>query len=293
MNGTLTAGHGGMGSRLSQAGVDVNKTRDAFSELQKLNAKYGELALDATLAAGGALPPPFGTAVDIFSLGRSLIKGDWGGALIDLGGFVPLLGDGAKAGKVIKKLDDLRRVLDVAGTAIAKNLDATKKVAAKYWDDLIRANKKKFDDAIKQCTTKECREAAAKLKGSQYNNTPTSGSNGQWSGERGDSTWKPSNGGPEVRYNNGFPDYGPHSKGNVDIAMKGNRTSDFTDADKAMRQQLGDPNWQRPSDMTWHHNENGVTMQLIPKNIHATGGGASTPHMGGASLYTGSNATEF
>jgi hypothetical protein len=37
----------------------------------------------------------------------------------------------------------------------------------------------------------------------------------------------------------------------------------------------------------------GVTMELIPQNIHATGGGASTPHMGGASLYEGSNASEF
>jgi len=68
---------------------------------------------------------------------------------------------------------------------------------------------------------------------------------------------------------------------------------DFTSADKAMRDQLDDPDWTRPSTHTWHHSENGVTMELIPKNIHATGGGASTPHMGGVSLYGGSNATEF
>ena len=60
-----------------------------------------------------------------------------------------------------------------------------------------------------------------------------------------------------------------------------------------MREQLGDPKWKRPKDMTWHHKEDGVTMQLVPKSIHGTGAGASTPHMGGASMYSGANATEF
>ena len=55
-----------------------------------------------------------------------------------------------------------------------------------------------------------------------------------------------------------------------------------------------DPNWQKPSGYTWHHHEDGVTMQLIPSNIHGTGSGAMSPHMGGAALYgNGSQATAF
>jgi hypothetical protein len=282
-----------MGNQLARDGVDIGNTRDAYRQMQDLQSKYGELATDAGLAAGGALPPPFGTAADVASLGRSLWKGDWGGALFDVIGFVPILGDAAKAGKVANRLIDLKRAVDTAASGMQRAFQKTKDTAAKYWDDIAARNRQAYDDAIKNCTNKACRDAKATLKGPQYKNTPTDGPNGQWAGERGDSVWQPSNGGPPVTYKNGFPDYGPFSKGDVDIPMQGNRTTDFGAADEAMRQKLNDPNWERPANQTWHHNENGVTMQLIPKNVHATGGGASTPHMGGASLYTGGNATEF
>ena len=75
--------------------------------------------------------------------------------------------------------------------------------------------------------------------------------------------------------------------------MRGNRSSDFTNADKAMREKHG-ADWERPSDYTWHHKEDGVTMQLVPKNVHSTGAGAQSPHMGGASMYgNGSQASGF
>lgn len=282
-----------MGAELRASGVDIDQTRSAFREMQQINAKYGELATDATLAAGGALPPPFGTAADVASLGRSLWRGDWGGALFDVVGFVPVIGDAAKGARVANRLNDLRRSLDVAKSAIQRNLTSTREAAARYWDKIARRNRQAYEDAIRNCTTKACRDARASLKGPQYRNTPTDGPNGNWVGERGDSVWQPSNGGPPVTYRNGFPDYSPHSQGNVDIAMRGNETTDFTSATRGMREQLNDPNWRLPDNMTWHHHENGTTMQLIPKDIHATGGGASTPHMGGASLYSGSNAAEF
>lgn len=283
-----------MSQALAKGGVDPKKTQSAYNDLQNLSAKYGELAADATLAAGGALPPPWGTAVDVVSLGKSVFTGDWGGALLDLVGFIPIAGDAAKAGKIAKRLDDIRRSLDVAKSALAQSFKRTKEIAAKYWDDVVKRNRKAYDDAIKSCTTKQCRENLAKLKGPQYKNTPKSGKNGNWSsGERGDGVWTPANGGPPVTYKNGFPDYSPFSKGDVDIPMKGNHTSDFTAADKAMREKLNDPSWRRPSDHTWHHNENGVTMQLVPKNVHATGAGASTPHMGASSMHSGKQSGEF
>lgn len=282
-----------MSQALQQGGVDVNQTRSAWDELGQLNSKYGDLALDASLAAGGALPPPFGTAVDVVSLGKSVFTGDWGGALLDLAGFIPLAGDGAKAAKIANKLNDLRRALDVATSTLRRTFQRTKEIAAKYWDDIAKKNRAAYDAAIKNCTNKECAQKVALLKGPQYRYTPKDGPNGQWQGDRGDGTWVPSNGGPPIQYKNGFPDYGPHSAGDVDIPMRGNTTTDFDAADQAMRDKLGDPDWERPAGHTWHHNENGTTMQLIPQNIHATGGGASTPHQGGASLYSGSHSQEF
>lgn len=282
-----------MSGYLAKEGVDPTKTRSAYQELQQLNSRYGELATDVGLAAGGALPPPFGTAADVASLGRSLWKGDWGGALMDVVGLVPIAGDAAKAAKIANKLNDLRKSLDVAASALSKTFQKTKSAAAKYWDDMAKARKADYDAAIKNCKTKACRDAEAAKKGPQYGNTPTDGPNGKWVGDRGESVWQPANGGPPITYKNGFPDYAPHATGSVDIPMKGNRTTDFTTADQAMRDKIGDPDWTRPSTHTWHHKEDGVTMELIPKSVHATGGGASTPHMGGASLYDGSNAGGF
>ncbi|KHA51207.1 HNH endonuclease [Sulfitobacter geojensis] len=284
-----------MSRYLEADGVDVAQTRTAYGELRDLQAQYGELATEASLAAASFLPPPAGTAADIASLGRSLWKGNWGDAFFDIVGVVPLGGDAIKGTRLANKLNDFRRALDVASTGVSRAFRGTKDAAARYWDDVVAANKAEYDEALAACNgSRACREAAAAKKGPQYNNTPKSGDNGEWSsGERGDGVWTPSNGGPPITYSNGFPDYSPHSAGNVDIPMRGNRTTDFTAADKAMREQLGDPDWRRPSGHTWHHNENGVTMELIPQNIHATGGGASTPHMGGASLYEGSNASEF
>lgn len=213
--------------------------------------------------------------------------------MLDLVGFIPLLGDAAKGGKIANRLSDLRRAIDTATTGLNRSFQQTKDIAKKYWDDIANKNRADYEKAIKECTTKECRQKAALLKGPQYNNTPKDGPKGKWEGERGDGTWVPSNGGPPIEYKNGFPDYSPHSKGDVDIPMRGDREIDFKNADQAMRNKLNDPNWTRPDDHTWHHHEDGVTMQLIPKSVHATGGGASSPHTGGAALYSGQQAGEF
>lgn len=282
-----------MSQALAKGGVDPAKTRTAWQELGQLQKKYGELALDASLAAGGALPPPFGTAADLVSLGKSLYTGDWGGALLDVVGFIPLAGDAAKAGKIANKLNDLRRAIDTATAGLNRSFQRTKEIAAKYWDDIAKKNRAEYENAIKKCTTQECRQQAALLKGPQYANTPKDGPKGKWQGERGDGTWVPVDGSPPIEYKNGFPDYSPFSLGDFDIPMRGDWHHDFDAATRAMREKLGDPNWELPDHLTWHHHENGTTMQLIPKSVHATGGGASTPHMGGAALYSGKQKEEF
>lgn len=79
--------------------------------------------------------------------------------------------------------------------------------------------------------------------------------------------------GNTVKYKDGYPDFSPHERQHVDIDMKGNRTSDFTEANKKA------PKGQKLPENTWHHNENGTTMQEVPTDIHRR-----FTHRGGVSI---------
>jgi hypothetical protein len=72
----------------------------------------------------------------------------------------------------------------------------------------------------------------------------------------------------------GYPDFTRYAKAKVDIRVTGKNHIDFALADKAAGFQ------KRPVDYTWHHHQNGTTMQLIPKDLHKaishTGGVAKT-----------------
>ncbi|MGH0004279.1 HNH endonuclease [Pseudovibrio ascidiaceicola] len=284
-----------MGQQLKDSGVDVDKARSDYKKLQNMQAEYLDLSVQAGLAAGGALPPPLNLPADIGAVGYSLSKGDWWGAALDVVGFIPVVDILAKGGKIADKLNDIRKAINIAGPGLQKGFNKTKDVAAKYWDDLAKKNRKAYDDAIKNCKTKACKEKHASKKGPQYNNTPKTGDGkkGKWEGERGDSKWIPANGEPPVEYKNGFPDFGPHSKGDVEIPMTGNNKKDFPAADKAMQAKLGDPEWKKPEGYTWHHKEDGVTMQLVPSKMHANGGDIKTTHVGGAAMYNGGHASDF
>ncbi|WP_446091397.1 HNH endonuclease [Acinetobacter sp. 1124_18A] len=63
---------------------------------------------------------------------------------------------------------------------------------------------------------------------------------------------------------NGFPIFTPYAKAIVklDKGQKGNYTSDFTEANRLAK--FG----KTPEGYIWHHYEDGVTMQLIPLEIH-------------------------
>lgn len=96
----------------------------------------------------------------------------------------------------------------------------------------------------------------------------------------------------QVRYSaTGFPDFSPHLNHpsgvrEVPVAQTGNNTADFRAANEA----AGHPEWgsRPPSGYTWHHREDGTTMQLVPRAIHdKTIGGFG--HRGGASVVGGGN----
>jgi hypothetical protein len=66
------------------------------------------------------------------------------------------------------------------------------------------------------------------------------------------------------------------------------KMSDFEVADAMAAQMTGMKDatafreWRLDKGFTWHHRENGVTMQLVPTALHA-----SIPHIGGASFQRG------
>ncbi|KFF67752.1 hypothetical protein IW01_15545 [Pectobacterium brasiliense] len=127
-----------------------------------MESQYNELIVDSGLAAAGAAPPPFGTAADVVSLGRSLFKGDWGGAALDALGFIPILGDGAKAGKIAAKVQKVTEALSKAKAALnTKVFATTRENAKKYWKELIAKRKQeKLDKEIGKCKTEECKKLA-------------------------------------------------------------------------------------------------------------------------------------
>jgi hypothetical protein len=94
-----------------------------------------------------------------------------------------------------------------------------------------------------------------------------------------DGTWVYSDiAGNTVRYPNGYPDFagGGYVRQSVDIRTVPNHTSDFLNANKAA------PLGQKLPTNTWHHHENGTTMQEIDRIIHSR-----FTHRGGVSIKRG------
>lgn len=303
-----------MSSKLDSASDDAAraKVRQAEKELDQLDSAYAEIAADAALMAGSMAPPPFGTVADVVSIGKSLWTGDWGGALLDVVGLVPVAGDAikgaGKGAKIANKMRQVKKALKAARAALARERTALilgrKNAAKKYWAEIKKKGKAAYDEAIKKCSVKTCPEELATKKGPQYQYTPKSGKNGGWAGQRGDGDWIPTKGSDldsalkeynkkhgtkfdRVPYKDGFPDYDNFiykapdgTPARVEIPQVGGK-KDFTSADKAMRDKLGDPDWERPEGYTWHHKEDGVTMELVPEDIH---GFPETGHAGGTSL---------
>jgi hypothetical protein len=73
----------------------------------------------------------------------------------------------------------------------------------------------------------------------------------------------------------GFPDFSPYAikTATFEDGYEGNYTSDFTDANAQVG--LDDT----PDGYTWHHNEDGTTMQLVPDDLHD-----GVRHAGGMAL---------
>jgi A nuclease of the HNH/ENDO VII superfamily with conserved WHH len=87
---------------------------------------------------------------------------------------------------------------------------------------------------------------------------------------------------------NGFPDFTPYSIKNVQIEMKGNHDSDFSKANQAvgfgknfLAHRVTENG--KYKDYTWHHHEDGKTMQLVPQALNNTRNGGLY-HTGGVAV---------
>ncbi|MBA0219847.1 HNH endonuclease [Pectobacterium brasiliense] len=270
-----------------------------------MESQYNELIVDSGLAAAGAAPPPFGTAADVVSLGRSLFKGDWGGAALDALGFIPILGDGAKAGKIAAKVQKVTEALSKAKAALnTKVFATTRENAKKYWKELIAKRKQeKLDKEIGKCKTEECKKLAREKFENDKSMDPgrlPSSEKGSWIGPDGKpcppgtGMYKPDpeknkslyeavkrHGKEGVPFKDGHPDFSgfpPMKDGKpigdggkpyrVEIDVQGNR-GDRKRSNVALKEKYDKELTDHEINAgAWHHEPDGVTMTYVDKNIH-------------------------
>ncbi len=277
-----------MASELQQLSkADAAAISSAESEIASLvKSKEFENARAAADLAGLFDPTPISDGV---SMAMSIAAGDWLDAGLSGLSMVPYLGDAvaktAKGARLAKKLATIGKRL----AAATKKVEALKSTARKIEHSraaAARAIKKRADDAAAKMACKTCPKPSNRF-GSHLPAT------GRWKGEKGNSRWTSQDGSVSVDYKNGYPDFStsqPKSlKGSVEIPMTGKDSSDFAAAREAMRKKLGDPKWPgpgngyKPEGYTWHHKEDGVTMELVSTKVHnkAESGAA---HTGGASI---------
>jgi len=65
----------------------------------------------------------------------------------------------------------------------------------------------------------------------------------------------------------------------IELSKTIDRDKDFSSARQAMAEKLGLNEFEEPRHWTWHHREDGMTMQLVPTELHN-----NMPHTGGVSI---------
>jgi hypothetical protein len=132
--------------------INLETITKAEKELLQLEAQYKQLAADATLTAASMAPPPFGTVADVVSIGKSLWTGDWGGALLDVIGLIPVVGDGvkgaAKGTKIANKMKAIADAISVAKTKLARQKN---RLLKNKTPDQTTINKKANNASVKKC----------------------------------------------------------------------------------------------------------------------------------------------
>jgi hypothetical protein len=274
---------------VSQQLQNVNKEYDtAIGKLEQahnslVSSREWQIAKTAADAAGIVDPSPVS---DLVGGGMSLIEGDIVGAALSGVSLVPYLGDllakplkGVRAAKRLAELTEqigkLTKKIDQLKDQLARRREAAKRVR----------EARRRGRSVEQC----------KADGNWGTQLPRTG---KWDppNSRGHGRWTSEDGQYSIDYREGYPDFStakgpanaerPPYRGSVEIDnMKGNYGSDFDAADAAW---MRNNNGQRPPEgYTWHHKEDGVSMELVRTDVHdraISAGGSGAAHTGGASV---------
>lgn len=282
-----------MGAQLKDPQVrrkldDLQKdTKAAASDLE------WEMAQSAVDLAGLVDPTPISDGIGAV---MSAARGDWFGAGMSLVSMIPYAGDAigktAKGAKALARVARLRtRIADnvIRGRQIVAN--ALKKDAAAIRAKRAAEKAAKIEDSV---------VSGCKVGGNRFGTQ--SPKEGWVKGERGDGTWDPAKSGlnPDriediesvtkgkpIAWKDGNPDFSDYTykangvEGKVEIQLSptGDRDADFKAARSAMAEQLGSKEFKEPKGWTWHHKEDGTTMELVPSDLHN-----NVPHSGGVSV---------
>lgn len=265
-----------MGEQLKQVNKEHNaELLKAEKELRQLvKSKEWEYAKAAVDAAGVVDPTPISDGIGLV---MSLAEGDIIGAELSALSMVPYLGDAvgktAKGARAIRKLATITQAIGKT----TKKLDGLKSKVRKEAAKRVRKARREAIGSVQECAK----------QGRWGTQLPTTGT-WQPKNSKGHGRWTSNDGKYSAEYKEGYPDFstakGPHGpeifKGKVEIEMTGKNSKDFSAADKEWERIHGEP---RPKDYTWHHSEDGTSMQLVRTDVHdkAQSGAA---HAGGTSI---------
>lgn len=286
------------------AGIKNPEIQGQLAKLEGDTAKAGaeleKAMLDSAIDLAGVVDPT--PISDAIGFARSAASGDWIGAGLSLISMLPYAGDaiakpvkGLRVGKKILALkkriaDNVVKARQIVVNTLKDDAAAIRvKRAAKKGEDL-------GEELIQRCPMEVNRYGT---------HTPKKGWEG--SGERGNGPWNPNQSGMDtdkvkeiesitqgkpITFKEGYPDLSEYTyqakgvdgktiSGDVEIQMSrtGDREKDFAMARKAMADKLGLDEFEEPRNLTWHHVEDGTTMQLVPKQLHK-----NVPHTGGVSI---------
>ena len=288
----------GTSTRSAETQAELKKIQeDTLKAEAELNSALTGAAIDAI---GIIDPTPISDAI---GAARSIAQGDWIGAGLSIISMIPYAGDAigktAKGARVAKRILAIKeKIADNAVRARKAITDALKKDAAAIRAKRAAQKGEKIEDSV---------VSGCKVGGNKFGTQ--SPKEGWVKGERGNGSWDPKQsgytpdkvkkiekvtGGKPIEYKDGYPDFSEYThksrapdgsivESKVEIALSKNpdpskaNSADFSEANKAMQEKV--PDWKQPEGYTWHHTEDGVTMELIPTDLNG-----NVPHSGGRSL---------
>ncbi|MFM2390218.1 MAG: hypothetical protein RLZZ437_1773 [Pseudomonadota bacterium] len=265
--------------------------------------------IDAGLEAGlfvASLHPTGGQIADGISLARNVSSGDYGAALVDGIGMVPVLGDlfkgflrGGRIRRMVRAADEaldagrrqLQRVSEIARRKVAASTLRARMIAQR--DDIMKKYEGCNDAVCRRARDEELRDLygrgnlPAEGTGSFRNpdGTPAAVGEGIFVPDPNDRTGAKlaraleDHGATGIPYSNGRPDLSgfpplgstaPDGKAwsvEIEQSLVGGRKADTDASWGAWRDQYGADHWD-PTDGHWHHSGDGATMQYVDQDIH-------------------------